>query len=130
MTALSQIEKRGPRLTPEQKAEQKKNRTQARVGLGSNVLGLTAGAAATGAALRDERLGAEGAGKFANRLARLGEKIPKPIQRLNARLGVKGKAALAGGALALQGGNIGGDVVANRVLSSSAKTSGSGEEVV
>jgi hypothetical protein len=120
MTALSEINKRGPRLTKEQKAEQKKNRTQARVGLGSNVLGLTAGAAATGAALRDTRL-KEG-GKVAQRLYSLGEKIPKPIQRLNDRLGVKGKAALAGGALALQAGNMGGDVVANRVLSRSAKT--------
>jgi len=118
MVALSEIEKRGPRLTPEQKAEQKKNRLQARVGLGSNVLGLTAGAAATGAALRDERLA--GGGRIARGLHSVGSKIPKPIQRLNDRLGAKGKAALAGGALALQAGNMGGDVVANRVLARSA----------
>lgn len=118
MTALSEINKRGPRLTPEQRAEQKKQRTQARVGLGSNVLGLTAGAAATGAALRDERLA--GGGRVAQRLYKIGQKIPKPIQRLNDKLGAKGKAALAGGALALQAGNMGGDVVANRVLARSA----------
>jgi hypothetical protein len=120
MVALSEIEKRGPRLTPEQKAEQKKQKVQAKVGLGSNVLGLTAGAAATGAALRDERLA--GGGKVARALYSVGSKIPAPIARLNAKLGPKGKAALAGGALALQAGNMGGDVVANRVLARSAQT--------
>lgn len=118
MTTLVEISKRGPRLTPEQKAEQKRNRTQARVGLASNALGLTAGAAATGAALRDERF--EHGGRVAQRLFKIGQKIPKPIQRLNDKLGTKGKAALAGGALALQAGNIGGDVVANRVLARNA----------
>jgi hypothetical protein len=120
MTALSEVSKRGPRLTPEQKAEQKKQRTQARVGLGSNVLGLTAGAAATGAALKDTRF--RDGGKIAQGLHSIGRRIPAPIARLNERLGVKGKAALAGGALALQGGNMAGDVVANRVLARSAKT--------
>jgi len=121
MTALSEIAKRGPRLTPEQKAEQKKQRTQARVGLGSNVLGLTAGGAATAAALRDPRFGAEGAGKTANWIARQGDRIPQPIARLTRNFTPKKAALLAGGALALQAGNVGGDVVANRVLARSAK---------
>jgi hypothetical protein len=122
MVALSEVSKRGPRLTPEQKAEQKRQRTQARVGLGSNVLGLTAGAAATGAALRDTRFGDEKAGKLANRIYNAGKRIPQPIARLTAKVTPKKAAMLAGGALALQAGNVGGDVVANRVLSRSAQT--------
>lgn len=121
MATLVEISKRGPRLTPEQKAEQKRNRTQARVGLASNVLGLSAGAAATGAALRDPRFGEKGAGKFANKIYAAGKRIPQPIARLTRNVGPKGAAALAGGALALQAGNVGGDVVANRVLARSAK---------
>lgn len=122
MATLVEINKRGPRLTPEQKAEQKRQRTQARVGLGSNVLGLTAGTVATAGALRDPRLA--GGGKISRGLHAVGNKIPKPITNLSDKwvtTAPKKAALLAGGALALQAGNMGGDVVANRVLARSAQ---------
>lgn len=102
MTALSEISKK--RLTPEQKAEQQRQRTQARVGLASNVLGLGAGTAGLYAAAKDPAL-----------RKKIGTTVhTKPVK-------ISGKTkALAGGALALQAANIGGDVVANRVLARSA----------
>lgn len=121
MTTLVEISKRrSPRLTPEQEAQQKRERTQARVGLASNVLGLSAGAAATGAALRDPRFKKKKAGSAANKVARFGERLPQPIQRMTRKATPKQAALLAGGALGLQVANVGGDVVANRVLARSA----------
>lgn len=96
-------------------AAARKNRTQARIGLASNVLGITAAGAATNAALRDPalRTGEGEAGPVMRQLAKLPKlrKVPK------------GKLVRAGaaGALALQGANLGGDFVANRVLSRNAK---------
>jgi|GEM_PF-2999500 len=90
-------------------------RRQAQVGLASNILGIAAGTAALATAAKNPALRkptADNAGPVTRRAMR---KIKTP----------KGKAALiaagAGGALALQGANLGGDVVANRVLSREAK---------
>lgn len=96
-------------------ARKKSERTQARVGLASNVVGLGAGIGGTAAALRDDRF-AEG-GKWAKKLHGHAKKIPSPISSKTGKAG----AMLAGGALGLQVANIGGDVVANRVLARSAK---------
>jgi hypothetical protein len=100
-------------LSPDE-ARKKRERTQARVGLASNVIGLTAGLGGTAAALRDPRLKK---GKLTRKLYAAGKKIPAPISSKGGKVG----AALAGGALGLQLANIGGDVVANRVLNRAAK---------
>lgn len=97
---------------------EKQQRTQARVGLASNILGITAGAAALGAAARNPALRtagatAEHAGPFVSRA------LPK------LKLGGTGTRRLiqagAGGALGLQVANTAGDVVANRVLARESK---------
>jgi hypothetical protein len=93
---------------------QKRERTQARVGLASNIVGLGAGAAGTAAALRDDRL--KSGGKIARRLFEAGQKIP----RVSPTVGRAGAIA-AGGALGLQVANLVGDSVANRVLSRASK---------
>lgn len=99
-------------------------RTQARVGLASNILGITAGAAALGTAVKNPALrkpSAENAGPVTRRVL---HKIKSP----------RGKAALiaggAGGAIALQAANLGGDFVSNRVLSREAKMSKSIEQSI
>lgn len=91
--------------------ERKRRQTEARVGLASNVLGLAAGAAATGGALSSPALRSpslENAGPVTRRLLR-----GKPLSPRGRRLIRAG----AIGALTLQAANVGGDVVANRVLS-------------
>lgn len=93
---------------------QKRERTQARVGLASNIVGLGAGAAGTAAALRDDRL--KQGGKIARRLFAAGQKVP----RVSPTVGRAGAIA-AGGALGLQVANLVGDSVANRVLSRASK---------
>lgn len=93
--------------------QQKK--TEARVGLASNVVGLTAGLAATAAAARNRALKdpvQENAGPATSRLTRY-VKTPRGRARL-IRAG-------AVGALGLQVVNTAGDVVANRVLQREAK---------
>lgn len=105
--------------------EERREKRQARIGLASNVVGLGAGVAATGAALTDDRLvGGDLARGHSNSVSRtvhsVGRKIPKPIQRLQ-RKHPKLAPTLAVGGAALQLGNIGGDAVANRVLARSAK---------
>jgi hypothetical protein len=104
MTALSEVSKRGPRLTPEQKAEKKRNQTQARVGLASNVVGLGAGGLAVRQALKEPAL-----------RKKVGQEVVTPTYKVTPKM-----KWLAGGALALQAANIGGDVVANRVLARNA----------
>jgi hypothetical protein len=86
----------------------KRERTQARVALASNIVGGTAGVAATGTAWRDLQI-ARG-------------KTPKlrSVKALG-KLKTKYPLTLAGGALALQAGNNIGDVVANRVLARESK---------
>jgi hypothetical protein len=94
---------------------QRRERTQARVGLASNMLGIGAGVAGTAAALRDDRFAT--GGKVARKLYATGQRIPKPISSRGGKAG----ALLAGGALGLQVANVAGDAVANRVLARSAK---------
>ena len=93
----------------------KRERTQARVGLASNVVGLGAGALGTAAALRDPRL--KDGGKIARSIHAAGTRI-KPV--LSSKTGKTG-AVLAGGALGLQLANLAGDSVANRVLARASK---------
>ena len=86
--------------------KKKRERTQARIGLASNVVGLAAGVAGT-----KEAYGAH------KKL----RKIPKGQYLHEAPKLVSGKTkALAGAALGLQVANIAGDAVANRVLARSA----------
>ena len=99
-------------------------RTQARVGLASNILGITAGAAALGTAVKNPALRRPTAGNAGPLTRRVLHKIKSP----------RGKAALiaggAGGAIALQAANLGGDFVSNRVLSREAKMSKSIEQSI
>lgn len=102
---MSGIAKR--ELSQKERAE----RTQARVGLASNILGLAAGGAATAGALRKPALykpALENAGPVTGRLLR-GRTLSPRGRRLI-------RAGAIGG-LSLQAANVGGDVVANRVLS-------------
>ena len=96
--------------------QQRRQKRQAQVGLASNVVGLTAGGVAIGSALKDERMAAEEAPKAIKLLARAGKKIPN----ISPRAGKAGAIA-ATGALGLQALNVGGDAVANRVLSRESK---------
>lgn len=113
---MSAVAKRG------MSEEERRQRTQARVGLASNFVGLAAGGAATVGALRNPALRrprtAEAGpvtgrilGTAGRRTGRLARAVRTP----------RGRAALvaggAGSALGLQLANLGGDVVANRVLS-------------
>ena len=96
----------------------KNERTQARVGLASNVVGLGAGVVGTAAALRDGRMGSDKAPKALQAIhAAANNHVPKVFSRAKGRHA----AILAGGALGLQVLNVGGDAVANRVLSRASK---------
>jgi hypothetical protein len=92
------------KLTPEQ--ERKKfERKQAQIGLASNIVGIGAGVAGLKDAIGNPNLKGKKGTTYR----------PKPIK-------ISGKTkALAGGAVALQVANLGGDLVANRVLARSAK---------
>lgn len=97
-------------------AKQKRERTQAQVGLASNLVGITAGTAAT----------AEAAGKFkeARRVKRglLTEtKAPGKIASSLGHIKTKHVVGLAAAGLGLQAANVAGDAIANRVLARSAK---------
>lgn len=107
------------KMNPDQAdlATRKRQRKQAQIGLASNVVGLGAGIGGTAAALRDPRLGDPKAPGVLRALHRAGSRIPAPISSKTGKAG----ALLAGGALGLQGANIAGDAVANRVLARSAK---------
>lgn len=95
-------------------SKKKREKTQARIGLASNIVGLGAGVGGTAAALRDPRMKKH---KATRKIYRAGSKIPSPLSSKGGKAG----AMLAGGALGLQLTNIAGDAVANRVLSRSAK---------
>lgn len=83
----------------------KAERTQAKIGLASNVVGLAAGAAGLHEASRNPALKAKKGSTIS----------PKAFK-------VSGKTkALAAGAVGLQGLNLAGDAIANRVLARSAK---------
>lgn len=100
------------KLSPQEAQRQKR---QAQIGLASNVVGIAAGTAALGSAHKDwkeaKKPGAE-PGPVTGRLQRY-VKTPKGKAKLI--------AAGAGGALALQGTNLVGDAVANRVLARESK---------
>ena len=111
----------------ETKAEQREKfeRKQAQVGLASNIVGLTAGVAATAAAARNPALRQKGVtNRFpgSNKVAPGGPVTGRLAQRLKSPVGrARLIRAGAAGALGLQVLNTAGDVVANRVLSREAK---------
>src|SRR6478752_4145021 len=76
----------------------------------SNALGLTAAGMATGQALRDERLAS--GGRVSRALYATGKKIPAPISNKGGKVG----AALAAGALGVQGANMIGDALIGGTL--------------
>lgn len=87
-------------------AKKKRERTEARIGLASNVVGLAAGVAGTRDAYQSFKQ----------------HKQTKTGARLLSSTKVSGKTkALTGGLLGLQVANVAGDAVANRVLARSAK---------
>lgn len=88
-------------------ARKKRERTQAQVGLASNVVGLAAGAWGT----KDAYSAAK---------SRLKTKTGSTLKLKPVKVS-RGTKALAAGALGLQVANVAGDVVANRVLARSAK---------
>lgn len=97
--------------------EKRKRKTQAQIGLASNVIGLGAGLAAVGAAVRNPALKVKPRDRFPTPeveggpiTSRVGRYVKSPANR--ARLYRAG----AVGALALQAGNTAGDVVSNVVL--------------
>lgn len=87
---------------------------QRRVAVASNLLGLTAGGAAIGSTLRDDRLAT--GGKTARRVYAVGQKIPKPIQDATKHVSRRTAGKLALGAAALQGANVAGDIVVSQTL--------------
>ena len=104
---------------------------QARVGLASNFIGIAAGTAATAAALRNPALrrpGSSSPGPVTGRALRAASGRQGRVARVLRT--PRGRAALiaagAGGALGLQVANLGGDLVANRVLSRESKIGKSG----
>ena len=116
MPSLVELSKRSVQLTDaERKA--RRERTQARVGLASNVVGLTAATAATNTAARDFVNARRAARGLAPKAAKEGGRLAQALGRVKAKHAV----GLAGAGLILQGSNTAGDVVANRVLARSAK---------
>lgn len=114
-------------LTPEQE-QAKRERMQAKVGLASNALGLTAGTAGLVAAAKNPALRqkVKTTGEKHMNPPQITEEVGGPVtRRLAHKLKTpkaKGRliAAGAAGAAGLQALNIGGDVVANRVMSRAA----------
>lgn len=107
-------------------SQEQRERTQARVGLASNAVGITAGTAGLASAMKDDRL--ETGGKVARGIYRAGKGIENTAMRTKAGRGYYTKiknpkvaAGLAVGAVGLQAANLAGDAVANRVLARSAK---------
>ena len=111
---ISKMEPAGPELSTHAK-QKKRERTQARIGLASNIVGGVAGVAATGTAYRDlKQAQAEAKGiKLVPKTGKLATKV--------GHLKTRYPLAIAGGALALQAGNNVGDAVANRVLARESK---------
>jgi hypothetical protein len=108
-------------------ARKKRERTEARIGLATNIVGIGAGIAATPPAVKAvgekhrELKGKKAAtGPKHRGHGRIAELKPIAAAR-KAGSTPKGALAIAGGAAGLQVGNLGGDFVANRVLSRSAK---------
>ena len=115
-----------------EQTKEEKERKQAIVALGGNMLGLGAGVAALAAAskqpaLRSKKATPKHAGPVTSRLVRYNNKL-KPKALRTALATPKGKARLiqagAAGAVGLQAANTGGDVVGNIVLRREAKKKG------
>lgn len=120
--------------------DERKNRTQARVGLATNVVGIAAGTAGLKEAT-DKYRGIRSAGKppkmpkvpgatrgFLKPVAAAGESLGKPLRAAGA-LAAKHPGKLAAAAVGLQAANLGGDFVANRVLARNAKKQGISKDV-
>lgn len=105
--------------------EESKNRTQARIGLATNALGIAAGTEALVGATKKYR----SVGKLPSAPKTGGFKLPKgiatPLGKVG-EFGAKHPKALAGAAVGLQAANLAGDAVANRVLARNAKKKPSG----
>lgn len=107
--------------------KKKQEKLQARVGLATNVIGLGAGAAATPAAFKavgEARRAQKGEAPKPSAKHRGTGKVGsfKAVQGAKKVLGNKKVAVgLAAGGAGLQVANLGGDVIANRVLSRAAK---------
>ena len=124
--AFEQLAKGGPdgsELSTSAK-RRKHEKRQAQVGLASNVLGITAGAQGLYAASEDyKKKSAEAKGRvYAPKSGPIGRL--KPIKAVTTWAKNPSNALkVAGGAVALQGANLVGDAVANRVLAREAKKS-------
>lgn len=113
---LVEMSKRAaPGETPDER-KARRERTQARIGLASNVVGLTAAGAATNSAAREFNNARRKAAGLPEKEAGTGR-----LARGLAHIKVKHAVGLAGAGLLLQATNTAGDVVANRVLARSAK---------
>lgn len=118
-------------------AKRKKERTQARVGLATNIIGLGAGAVATPPAFKAVKQARADlkANDYDPKHARKSRRAPGPAKtkgflqpisdaghKLQSATGTKKAAVvLAGAGAGLQVANLGGDFIANRVLSREAK---------
>jgi len=112
------IAKMNPAQSDLSTKRQKRERTEARIGLGSNVVGIAAGTAGLHEAHRGFK-----AAKFK---AKTGQEMPEKVPKTKAGgkfKAFKGKYAVpvAAGAVGLQAANLAGDAIANRVLARSAK---------
>lgn len=98
-------------------AEEKRQKTQAKIGLASNVVGIAAGTAGLVAASRNPALRRAGA-----KLENAGPATGPILRKLKPSAKVTRRTIQAGaaGAVGLQGANLAGDAVANRVLARSA----------
>lgn len=109
--------------------ELKRQKRQAQIGLASNVVGITAGAASTGAAVRQYKNikrnpKSPDASPFVKPMLKKihnSKRVPGFLKKLPKTPGAKIAVAGAAGAAALQATNLGGDFVANRVLARESK---------
>lgn len=105
----------------ETRAEKERNRNEARVGLASNILGITAGSAALATASRNKAFRTGNVADAGPVTRRIAQRYRRPY----GRIGPKGVGRLvragAAGAVALQAANLGGDLIANRVLTREAQ---------
>jgi len=101
--------------------EESKNRTQARIGLATNVLGITAGGAALGGEIKRTRQAFQGAPKPGDIKVLKAPGRFKKLGVAGAEFAAKHPKGLALAGLGLQGANLAGDAVANRVLARNAK---------
>lgn len=106
--------------TPDQRA--KRERTQARIGLATNVVGLAAGAQGLGQAVADAKSKTKSAAKPKGGATTIAPRTK--VNRLKAAsrtFNRKYAGPIALGAVGLQSVNLAGDAIANRVLARSAK---------